>query len=176
MLAACTVLLPRVLIVTTLLNRDVALQLWPLLAPAFAAGALLTWWMSRQHTTSTHAGAAEPRSPLGLVSALQMAVAFQVVLLILAFARTRFGDAGVYTSAAVFGTTDVDALTIAMTRADAGVVAAVAARAIGVGIASNTTVKLALVLTIGRGAFRVQAGIALAAMLAALITSLLLLS
>ena len=172
--AACTVLLPRVLIVTTLLNHDVARWLWPLLLPPFAIGVLMSWWMSRQHTTSKQADAAGLHSPLGLVSALQMAVAFQVVLLILAFVRTRFGDAGIYTSAAIFGTTDVDALTIAMTRAEPGVRASVSARAIGVGIASNTIVKLSLVLAIGRGVFRVRTSIALVVMLAVLIASLLL--
>jgi len=171
--AACTVLLPRVLVVTTLFNHDVALRLWLFLAPAFAGGVLMTWWMSRQHSTSKHADSAELRSPLGLASALQMAVAFQVVLLILAYVRTRFGDAGIYTSAAIFGTTDVDALTIAMSRAGTGVSASVAARAIGVGIASNTVVKLGLTLAIGRGAFRVKAGIALVVMLAILIGSVL---
>jgi len=171
--AACTVLLPRVLVVTTLLNHEVSLRLWPLLLPAFAIGLLMTWWMSRRHTTSTRADTAELHSPLGLVSALQMAVAFQVVLLVLAFVRTRFGDAGIYTSAAVFGTTDVDALTIAMTRASTAVSASVAAHAIGVGIASNTVVKLGLVLAIGRGAFRLQAALALTVMLAVLVASLL---
>jgi uncharacterized membrane protein (DUF4010 family) len=172
--AACTVLLPRVLIVTTLLNRDVARWLWPLLLPAFVFGVLVSWWMSRRHTTSKPAGDAELHSPLGLASALQMAVAFQVVLLVLAYVRTRFGDAGIYTSAAVFGTTDVDALTIAMTHASTQVPASVAARAIGVGIASNTIVKLSLVLAIGRGGFRVRTSIALVVMFAVLVASLLL--
>ncbi len=171
--AACTVLFPRVLIVTTMLNHQVALRLWPLLLPSFVAGALISWWMSRQRATGGPPSSEELRSPLGLVSALQMAVAFQLVLLFLAMVRTRFGDAGVYTSAAVFGTTDVDALTVAMTRTDTGLVAAVAARAIGVGITANTVVKLGLVLVVGRGEFRVKAGLALLVMLAVLVASVL---
>jgi uncharacterized membrane protein (DUF4010 family) len=174
--AACTVLFPRVLVVSTLLNRDVAAHLLPLLVFPATAGMLLTWWMSRPHASSKHAGNNALRSPLGLLSALQMALAFQLVLLFLAMVRTRFGDAGTYTSAAIFGITDVDALTVAMTRTDSGLAVPVAARAIGVGIAANTMVKFCLVLVIGRGVFRVKAGIALAVMFAVLVAALLLIS
>jgi uncharacterized membrane protein (DUF4010 family) len=89
--------------------------------------------------------------------------------------RTQFGDAGVYTTAALFGTTDVDAITVAMTRMDQGGFAAVAARAIVVAVTSNTLVKLLIAAAIGRGAFRVRVALALAVMLASLVASLLLL-
>ena len=170
--AACTVLFPRVLVVTTMLNPTVALATLPYLTAPFLVGAAVAWWSARAQQKTKAAVAAEPRSPLRLGTALQMAAAFQLVLLLMTIVRRQFGDAGVYTTAALFGATDVDALTVAMTRSGDAAFATVAARAIGVGIASNTLLKLALTLVVGRGAFRRRASLALAVMLAALIASL----
>jgi uncharacterized membrane protein (DUF4010 family) len=66
-------------------------------------------------------------------------------------------------SAAGLGLTDVDALTYAMTRFPAdGAGSVTAAQALGVGVLANTLLKLALVLVVGRGAFRRIAGLGLA--------------
>ncbi|MDQ8153369.1 MAG: DUF4010 domain-containing protein [Gemmatimonadota bacterium] len=174
-IAASTVLVPRLLIVTLLLNRDVGLALAPYLAPPFLAGLFFTWRAARTPSAARTAADLAPRNPLRLGAALQMALAFQVVLLLLTLARTRFGDAGIYTSAALFGATDVDALAVAMTRMDSNGFAPVAARAIGVGVAANTLVKVVIAGTVGRGAYRVWAVGALGAMLAALVAALILL-
>ncbi len=173
--AACTVLLPRVAVVTVAFNYDVGVAVLPYLIAPFIAGTAFSWWTARAPSTSPSSSDESPRNPLRLGAALQMAVAFQLVLLLMAFVRTRFGDAGVYTTAALFGTTDVDAITVAMTRLDQGAFAPVAARAIIVAVASNTLVKLVITAAVGRGAFRVRVVAALAVMLASLAASLLLL-
>lgn len=173
--AACTVLVPRVAVVTLALNRDIGIAMLPYLAAPLVAGIAFTWWTARSPSVSEASADETPRSPLRLGAALQMALAFQVVLLLMGLVRTRFGDAGVYTTAALFGTTDVDAITVAMTRMDQGEFATVAARAIVVAVASNTLVKLLIAAAIGRGAFRVRVAVALAVMLASLVVSLLLL-
>jgi uncharacterized membrane protein (DUF4010 family) len=81
---------------------------------------------------------------------------------------TVWGQSGVYTSAAVLGLTDVDALTVSMAR---GVVEtaspAIAATAIAIGVLANTAMKLGLALLLGGSGFRVIAGGALALMLLA---------
>ena len=74
------------------------------------------------------------------------------------------GRCGVVASGAVLGLTDVDALTISMSRAAAIEGASVAARAIAVGILSNTALKLSIVLIVGRGTFRGLAATGLLAM------------
>jgi uncharacterized membrane protein (DUF4010 family) len=173
--AACTVLFPRVVVVVSLLNPDVALAVLPYLVAPFIAGAVISVWGGRAHRTSGEPAKSTPRSPLRLGTALQMAAAFQLVLLLMVIVRRQFGDAGVYTSAALFGATDVDALSVAMTRSGDAAFAPVAARAIGVGIASNTLLKLGVTLVLGRGAFRWRTALALTIMLAALAASLLLL-
>jgi uncharacterized membrane protein (DUF4010 family) len=170
-IAASTVLFPRVLVVMTLLNPRVALEAAPLLAAPFLVGAALSWWAARTSVTSVAVVREEPRNPLRLGAALQMAIAFQLVLLLMAFVRTQFGDTGIYTTAALFGTTDVDALTVAMTRSDS-TLAPVAARAIAVAVASNTLMKAVIAGTIGRGVYRTRATLALLAMLAALLAGI----
>ena len=174
-IAACTVLFPRVVVVVSLLNQDVAVAVLPYLAAPFVAGAVISVWVGRAHRTSREPAESTPRSPLRLGTALQMAAAFQLVLLLMVIVRRQFGDAGVYTSAALFGATDVDALSVAMTRSGDAAFAPVAARAIGVGIASNTLLKLGLALVVGRGVFRWRTAFALTVMLVALVASLLLL-
>jgi hypothetical protein len=63
----------------------------------------------------------------------------------------------------VLGLTDVDALTLSMTRLGVSADAvALAARAIAVGILSNTAMKLALTLVLGSARFRLVASSGLA--------------
>ncbi len=166
---ACTVLLPRVAAIATLVAPAVARPLAAYLLPPFVVGLALVATAFRR---GAHAGTAVPdgdgRSPLRLVPALQMTVAFQLALLAVPFVAARTGGAGVLATAAVLGLTDVDALTVAMSRL--GLAAdgpALAAQAIAVGILANTVLKLGLVLALGGAAFKVRAGAALGALGAA---------
>jgi uncharacterized membrane protein (DUF4010 family) len=173
-IAASTVLFPRVCLVVLLLNVQVGVAVIPLVAGPFLVGAALAWWAARAPAPAK-ASTEEPlRNPLRLGAALQMAVAFQLVLLLMAFVRQQFGDAGVYTTAALFGVTDVDAISVSMTRIKQDGFTPVAARAIAVAVASNTAAKALIAGVVGRGIFRARAAAALTAMLAALIAALLL--
>ena len=92
-----------------------------------------------------------PPNPLQVMSALQMAVLFQVVLFAIHAVRTHWGESGVLFSGAVLGFTDVDALTISMAKSAEGQIPIpVAAKAIAIGILSNT-LKLLLGGAVGRG-------------------------
>jgi uncharacterized membrane protein (DUF4010 family) len=163
---ACTVLLPRLLVVTALLNPALARALLPLLLPPLAVGvALLALAQWRDHRVRTAAAAPAPpgrrsaleQNPLALASALQMTVAFQLVLFAIGWVETHVGARGVLASATVLGLTDMDALTLSMARYGTGAQLPVAAFAIGVGVLTNTGLKLALAAAVGRGAFRPRA-------------------
>jgi uncharacterized membrane protein (DUF4010 family) len=98
-----------------------------------------------------------------------MALLFQAVLMAVHLLREAWGQSGVYTSAAILGLTDVDALTVSMARGVAQTVSpAVAAFAIAVGVLSNTAMKLGLAVFFGSRTFRTIAGGALALMLVAI--------
>ena len=99
------------------------------------------------------------------MAALQMAVMFQVMLMVVHFAESAWGSAGVYGSATVLGLTDVDALTVSMARGVAYTASLqTAAVAIAVGVLANTVLKLALVLLFGSPRFLRIVGPALALM------------
>jgi uncharacterized membrane protein (DUF4010 family) len=156
--AACTVLVPRVLLVSAILNPRVALHLIPALAPMFVAGALLVAiaWRRDRNSTSPTARDTED-SPLRLAAAIRMAVLFQAAIVAISIVR-RFGDsAGLYVMSAVLGLTDVDALAVSLSRPEAAIAVAMAVRAIVIGIVANTVLKLSIAAVIGRAPFRRRA-------------------
>ena len=166
--AANAMLYPRVLIATTILNPAVVPPLiFYLAAPALIAIIVSIVGVRR----SQPAGSADVTllNPLQLTSALQMAVLFQVVLMVVYLAQEWGGQSGVFTSAAVLGLTDVDALTVSMaSKVAARLSPAVAATAIAVGVLANTGMKLGLAMFLGSRGFRIIAGGALLLMLLAL--------
>jgi uncharacterized membrane protein (DUF4010 family) len=166
--AANAVLYPRVIAAAAILNRDVVPWLVPYLAAPAIAAALVAG-LGAGRSSRDGGDDVALANPLQLTAALQMAALFQVVLMAVYVARQWWGASGVLTSAAVLGLTDVDALTMSMSRDVAVAVSpAVAALAIAVGVLANTAMKLALAVLLGSSGFRLIAGGALALMLAAL--------
>jgi uncharacterized membrane protein (DUF4010 family) len=165
---ANAMLYPRVIVASAILNPAVVGPLVPYLAPPAAVAALAAVMGLRESTTVGVPTVAQ-RNPLQLGSALQMAALFQIVLMAVSVARESWGASGVFTSAAVLGLTDVDALTVSMARNVAQTVSpSVAATAIAIGVLTNTGMKLTLALLFGSRRFQVIAGGALALMLVAL--------
>src|SRR4029078_6045093 len=170
-IAACTVLVPRVLIVSAVLSPAVAVALAPRLLPAFVVGLALVLFAWRGQ--SGEAGAVESQpvddvaNPLRLTSALKMAIAFQIALSAISFVRGAFGNVGLYGTGAALGLTDVDALTVSMSSPSSGLQPALAARVLTFGILSNTLMKLTLTVVVGRKSFRRAAVIGLLGLAAA---------
>lgn len=197
--AACTMLLPRILVIASGLERALLPELLPLLTPPFLAGVgviAVALWQERTtrpevqpdvqtdiqrdvqpvsqpavpHGSEAEASATPSpaarngmlQNPLAVGTSLQMAIAFQLVLFIIAWIQATVGNPGVLASAALLGLTDMDALTLSMTRlAGDASQAHVAAMAIGIGVTANSVLKLLLVLVLGSAGFRVRAGAAL---------------
>lgn len=151
---ACTVLLPRIAITSFVLNPPVGRALVPYLLPGLVAGAIIVAIALRRPT-----GAAPPpdgdRNPLGFGSAIQMALLFQVALTASTIAAQYWGGRGVISSAVVLGLTDMDALTVAMNHlASSPETVGLAAKAIAIGVLTNTVFKAAVATVIGTGRFR----------------------
>src|SRR4051794_34410193 len=93
----------------------------------------------------------EPANPAELKSALLFGALSAAVLLAVAFARDRFGTAGLYTVAALSGLTDVDAITLSTARlVDGGRLAADDGwRAILLAILTNLVFKGVIVAVLG---------------------------
>jgi len=167
-MGANAMLFLRVTIAAGVLAPTLPRHLIPMFIAPFLVAVLLTAWGMRTKTPGpTHAPHGE--NPLEFGSALKMALLFQLVLIGLAFVRGTFGTSGLYGSAAVLGLTDVDALTLSMAKsAHAGTEVGVVVNAITIGILTNTLVKTAITLAVGRGKFRLWAGAGLAMLAIAL--------
>ena len=156
---ANAVLYPRVFVALAVMNAALIPAVAPyLIAPALVAGIVagIGAWTRTPH------GAESPiasQNPLQLLAALQMAAVFQLVILLVNAARAGFGAAGVLTTAAALGLTDVDALTMSMAR-DVGRTGAVdtAAAAIAIGILANVSLKTGIALVFGSSRFRMIVG------------------
>jgi uncharacterized membrane protein (DUF4010 family) len=172
-LAACTTLFVRVVVATAVLSLPLALRLVPLIAAPFLVGVaavLIGLRRPRQERPEV----STLRNPLQVGAALQMAVLFQVVLLVVEGVRAAWGDVGLIVSGAILGLADVDALMISMASVVAtGGSAAAPATAVAVGILSNTLFKLALATSLSRPPFRRTVGLGLAAMALASLVALL---
>jgi Predicted membrane protein len=191
---ACTVLVPRVLIISAVLNRAIAIQLLPFLIPAGLIGAAVVayGWLKNppslsevpmtpsataatagDKTMSWLTGADE--NPLRLGVAIKLAIIFQVAMIAITFARQTWAVTGLYSTAVVLGLTDVDALTVSMSTPSAQIIAAVAARAIVIGILANTVVKMGISVAVGSPRYRLASGSLLFAMGAAIAVMLVVL-
>jgi uncharacterized membrane protein (DUF4010 family) len=163
-IAACTVLIPRILVVSAAFNPDVALKLLPMVAPAFIIGLGFTTVGWRSDDATANSVSVEDVNPLHFGAALRMGVAFQVAMVLITLVQRAWGTAGVYTTAALLGLTDVDALTVSMSRAASSLSPTAAARAIAIGVLVNTLLKLGVAVGLGRLTFRRRAGIGLASL------------
>jgi len=175
---ATTVLLPRLLLVSAVLNYEVALALLPMLAAPLLVGivlvafALARRWSQPQDRTDIQ----ETRSPLRLASAIRMAFAFQISLMAIELVSQTLGQYGVLASAAVLGLTDMDALTLSMNRLGADPdMTRLAVRAIAIGVVANASLKLGLTLVLGSQRFRLLAGAGQLALMGATVLSIWLL-
>jgi uncharacterized membrane protein (DUF4010 family) len=165
--AASTIMLARVAVAVTFLDATLLSTLARYLAAPLAAGLIILALSWRSLRTST----AEPsplKNPLQLRSAIEMALLFQVVLYGVYYMRAWIGEQGMLASGFVLGLTDVDALTLSMTRSVAGGVAVeVACRAIATGIVANSLMKAVIAWAVGAPRFKWHAGGAMLMMAAA---------
>jgi len=166
-IAACTVLFPRVLAATLVLNVEVARAVLPYLIAPFAVGliGLAILW----RTSPNEARPSELANPLQFGTALQMALTFQAVLFAVNVVRRFFGTGGLLATGALLGVHDVDALTISMTKnASLGVPTTLAAQAIAVGVMTNCLTKAGIAFVFGAKPFRRVATVAIGAMAVAI--------
>ena len=171
-IGACTMLFPRVIVATCVLNLSVARALLPYLAAPFLVGVVTLVFLWRRAPDVAPPGEA-PLNPLQIGPALQMAVLFQAVLFAVDAMRRFYGEGGLLVSGAVLGLTDVDALTISMAKIPVeGVAPAVAAQAVAIGILVNCVLKTGLAVVLGTPQFRRITTIVTATMVMTILASM----
>ncbi|HEX6313646.1 MAG TPA: MgtC/SapB family protein [Gemmatimonadaceae bacterium] len=154
---ASTILLPRVAIISLLLNPGVARALVPYLLPPFVVGAGMLAFATLRRWEAGRDGRqqSELPNPLRLTSAIRMALAFQASLMLISYASNTVGSSGVLASAALLGLTDMDALTLSMNRlGTTPSLVILGARAIAIGLLGNAALKVGLVIALGAPPYR----------------------
>jgi uncharacterized membrane protein (DUF4010 family) len=164
--AACSVMLPRVLIIVSVLNRELALQLIlpfaVMLIPAAGFGVWL--WFSRRPEGSEAKGPALS-NPLNLLTAVKFALLYAgIAILVKGAASFEVLQTSLLPISFVSGLTDVDAisLSVAGNQGSGTIAMGLATKAIIVAIAANSLLKAGLTQALGSKAFRLPAGIVLA--------------
>jgi uncharacterized membrane protein (DUF4010 family) len=154
-LIATTVVYARVLVEIALVAPPLLSVASPpilLLGVAMALAALGLWWRTRREAPSR----SEPGHPADLRSALTFAAFYVVVLLALAWVKDRAGTRGLFAASAISGLTDVDAITLSVSRlAGLGQIHFRQAwRLIVVALLANLVFKAVLAAVLGDGRLR----------------------
>lgn len=138
---ATAIMYLRILIVVAVFNRALALALAPTFGALATAGLIfagLRHWLSRAPAGAASANDA-PVNPLELSAALIFAVLFVIVSLATAWARVRFGAAGLYALAGIIGFSDIDPFVLSVASGEVPPPAAVTA--ILIAASSNNLLK-----------------------------------
>ncbi len=141
--------------------------LWPMgvmgLASAAAAGVF--YWISARHHQPAH-DEIPLKNPFSLVSATKFALFFTAVLVAVRITQQRAPGNAIYAVAGLAGLTDVDAITLSMSRqAGAGGVLIVATNAIAIAALANTVVKAGIISTLASASLRIRVLLATAAII-----------
>ncbi|MDH3316713.1 MAG: MgtC/SapB family protein [Gammaproteobacteria bacterium] len=128
----------------------------PLLAVPLGAMALICFagaayfWKSSEKEADP--GGEGLRNPFEIITALKFGALLTLVMFLVRALRDWFGDMGIYAVGVLSGITDVDAVTLSMSRlASEDLAATVAERAIVLAVIANTLFKVLLTAFIARG-------------------------
>lgn len=175
-LVASATMFARMLVIVGLVDPPLLRTLaWPLAilaAAGYAAAAAVSRRAPREPAEGT---AIEHRNPFELGAALKFGLLYAGVILGAKAAQTLFGETGLYLSSLLAGTTDVDAITLSLSRFHrTGLDPETATAAIVLAAATNTAVKAGIAAWLGGPALARIVVPALAAVLGAGALALLL--
>lgn len=150
-MSASTIMILRVIFWIFIFNRSLlpALMIPLLLLLCTALGITLFFYRKEGHpdTSTTDLPLGEP---LNLREAIFFGVIYTTILLIVSYANEQFGNRGIFVSSIIAGLTDIDAITISMTKIGGTSLPVLSAQiAIILATLSNTIVKLAISLWAG---------------------------
>jgi uncharacterized membrane protein (DUF4010 family) len=164
---ACTIMLARVAVLVGAISIPLLGSLAPWLL-LMAVPGLAFSLANRNSFLSARSGPESPkevRNPLSLRVAIQFALLYALIVLVVRWASATFGGAGVYLASFLSGLTDLDAISLSLSQlAGAGGIGLPdATRALLVAAGANSLLKLGLALSLGGTTMRAPVSIVLAA-------------
>lgn len=154
-IAASTIMFPRVLLEVYVLNRELFREMWIPIAVITGTGFASAFLIYKVNDREQESGEMNLQNPLNFSVAIKFALIYAGVLWLVKFASDQFGTSGTYIASIISGVTDVDAITISMAKmAKSSDNTDIATNSILIATLSNTMVKLIIALTLGNTALR----------------------
>jgi uncharacterized membrane protein (DUF4010 family) len=156
---ACTVMLGRVAILVGAVSPTLLATAAPWLAfmavPAIVYAAW-SWRHFRGEESAGSARSAEVHNPLNLRVAIQFAILYALIVLLVRWAQDVFGGAGLYLASFLSGLTDLDAISLSLAQLQkAGHLAAgEGVRALLIAAMANALLKAGVAVTLGSSTMR----------------------
>jgi uncharacterized membrane protein (DUF4010 family) len=149
--AASSIMIIRVLLWVMIFNKSLLPGLALGIGIIFLTSLGVTFYWHRHGKNKKAMDAGMPLGrPLNLISALFFGVLYVVILYVVAFAESSFGEKGIFISSGIAGLSDVDAITISVSKLATHSLGSVTAQnAILIATLSNTLVKIAIALWAG---------------------------
>lgn len=146
--AAATVMIVRVAVLVFIFNKALLEGLIVPLMILLFTGLGVTYFFYNKKTSNERFTEALPLGqPLNIRDALFFGVLYTGILILVSYASSEYGDKGIYLSSAISALTDIDAITISVSKLGRDTLATLTAQiAIILAAISNTVVKIGLAL------------------------------
>lgn len=155
-LAASSIMIIRVLVWVFIFNTDLAPSLYLPVGLIFGAGigATLLFYFRQNRNIAVDTRLPQGK-PLNMRSALTFGVIYTLVILLVSYTNKYFGQSGMYISSVIAGLTDIDAITISVSKLAGDTLSInIAQNAIILATISNTLIKIGISLWAGSAELR----------------------
>ena len=162
--AACTVMLPRVVVATGFVNRDFAFTLLvPFALMAIPAAGFAAWTWLRRDAEPRKEEAPSLHNPLNLTTAIKFAALYSAIKFAVTVVRDKDWTQGLLPLSFVSGLTDMDAISLSVAN-DYGSgkpTNNLATRAVVLAAISNTLLKAGMAAVVGSPGLKLRVGVVL---------------
>lgn len=149
--AAACVMICRVFVLVYIFNSDLLPGLLVPLLVILGVAIAVTWFFNRKQKNNGRVIENIPLGePLNIKEAITFGFLYTAILILVSYASNTYGDSGIYISSAISALTDIDAITISVSKlAGKSISVLTAQNAILIATLSNTVVKIGISLYSG---------------------------
>jgi uncharacterized membrane protein (DUF4010 family) len=152
-LMASTIMFPRILLILFVLDAALAERLILPMSIFTVVGTICSFLLHRKDGENKEMPILD--NPLNFQTALKFALIFAGVKLLVRYASEEYGEAGIYVASVLSGLTNMDAITLSMSRlSNSPEILALAANAIILAALANTIMKYLIVFFVGNAGLR----------------------
>ncbi len=177
-LAASVIMVARVLIWAYIFNPNLAsVMLLPILSILLATIAVCLYYYKLQKNAPKVDSKIKLGNPLNLKEGIAFGIIYSIILIVVQFSNKTFGEEGVLVSSFIAGLTDIDAITISISKLAGNSISVIIAQtAIILAILSNILVKASISFSSGSKQLKKYLGVGYGTMFLTSVFSLILIN